>query len=106
MASKQTYECYICKKNGFSNVRVYLDSKTEDGKTIYKDENMQPHTHKQKQQTNTSSNTVTTRSHLLIQVHHIANDNKLLNCQMSILEAKIDRMVEVLGQRQQEAQWR
>lgn len=50
MASKQTYECYICKRNNFPNVRVYLDGKTEDGKTIYKNEDMSPHQHKQKQQ--------------------------------------------------------
>lgn len=37
--SKQTYPCYICRRNGFDNVRVFLDGKTEDGKTIYKDEN-------------------------------------------------------------------
>ena len=51
MASKQTYECFQCKKNGFPDVRVYLDGKTEDGKTIYKDENMAPHHHKQQSQT-------------------------------------------------------
>jgi hypothetical protein len=47
MASKQTYECYVCKRNGFTDVRVYLDGKTEDGKTIYKNEDMSPHNHKQ-----------------------------------------------------------
>lgn len=47
MASKQTYECFQCKKNGFPDVRVYLDGKTEDGKTIYKNEDMTPHQHKQ-----------------------------------------------------------
>jgi hypothetical protein len=25
MASKQTYVCYVCRKNGFDSVRVYLD---------------------------------------------------------------------------------
>ena len=49
MASKQTYECFQCKKNGFPDVRVYLDGKTEDGRTIYKDENMAPHQHKQQE---------------------------------------------------------
>jgi len=50
MASKQTYECYVCKRNGFLETRVYLDGKTEDGKTIYKNEDMSAHQHKQKQQ--------------------------------------------------------
>lgn len=47
MASKQTYECYVCKRNGFTDVRVYLDGKTEDGKTNYKNEDMSPHNYKQ-----------------------------------------------------------
>jgi hypothetical protein len=48
MASKQTYPCYVCKRNGFEDVRVYLDGKTEDGKTIYKNEDMSSHKHKTK----------------------------------------------------------
>lgn len=50
MASKQTYECYVCKRNGFADTRVYLDGKTEDGRTIYKNEDMSPHQHKRQQQ--------------------------------------------------------
>jgi hypothetical protein len=46
MASKQTYECYVCKRNGFPDTRVYLDGKTDDGKTIYKNEDMSAHSHK------------------------------------------------------------
>lgn len=49
MGSKQTYECYVCKRNGFNDIRVYLDGKTEDGKTIYKNEDMSSHQHKAKQ---------------------------------------------------------
>jgi hypothetical protein len=48
MASKQTYECFVCKKNGFPETRVYLDGKTETGQTIYKNEDMSPHIHKQR----------------------------------------------------------
>jgi hypothetical protein len=44
--SKQTYECYVCQKRGFSNVRVYLDGRDANGKTIYKNEDMSPHQHK------------------------------------------------------------
>ena len=50
MASKQTFECFVCKRNGFPETRVYLDGKTEDGKTIYKNEDMSPHQHKRQQQ--------------------------------------------------------
>jgi hypothetical protein len=32
--SKTTFECFVCKKQGF-NERVYLADKTPDGKTIY-----------------------------------------------------------------------
>jgi hypothetical protein len=41
MASKMTYECFVCKKNGFPDTRVYLDGKTED---------MSPYKHKQQGQ--------------------------------------------------------
>jgi hypothetical protein len=47
MASKQTYECFVCKKNGFPETRVYLDGKDANGKTIYKNEDLSPHQHKQ-----------------------------------------------------------
>jgi len=47
MASKQIYECYVCKRNGFPDTKVFLDGKTEDGKTIYKNPDMSPHLHKQ-----------------------------------------------------------
>lgn len=59
--SKSTYECYTCRRNGFPEIRVYLDGKTEDGKkTIYKNEDMSPHQHKVKQQTVTSTATAPT----------------------------------------------
>jgi hypothetical protein len=50
MASKQTYECYVCRSNGFENIRVYIDRKTEAGKIIFKNPDMSPHIHKQGQQ--------------------------------------------------------
>ena len=48
--SKQTYECYVCKRNNFPDVRVYLDGKDEQGRTIYKNPDMTPHVHKLQQQ--------------------------------------------------------
>lgn len=44
--AKQTYECYLYKRNGFPRSRVYLDGKTQDGRTVYKNEDMSPHQHK------------------------------------------------------------
>jgi hypothetical protein len=64
MASKQTYECYVCRRNGLENVRVYLDGKTEDGKTIYKNEDMTPHAHKLKQSINLSTGSTQESGHL------------------------------------------
>jgi hypothetical protein len=55
MASKQTYPCYVCKKAGYDNVRVYLDGRTADGKTIYKNEDMTPHVHKSSNNSSTVS---------------------------------------------------
>jgi hypothetical protein len=76
MASKQTYECYVCKRNGFADIRVYLD-----GKTIYKNEDMSPHVHKQQQQQHSqSSNTVTEPA----------------TTAMKIINAKLDSIISLL----------
>lgn len=87
MASRQTYECYVCKRNGFADVRVYLDGKTEDGKTIYKNEDLTPHQHKQAnqqsqqqgQQQQQGSTTVVTEP-----------------TSMKIINAKLDRIIALL----------
>jgi hypothetical protein len=50
MASRNSYQCFVCKKNGFADVMLFLDGKTADGKTIYKNEDMSPHVHKRQQQ--------------------------------------------------------
>lgn len=51
MTSKQIWECYTCKRNGFKNVRVYLAGRDAvNNKTIYRnEEDMSLHMHKQKQ---------------------------------------------------------
>ncbi len=92
MASRNTYECYVCKKNGFPETRVYLNGKTDDGKTIYKNVDMSPHVHKpqsmQRQQQSTQqaggggSTTVVLES-----------------TQLKILNAKLDRIVALLLER-------
>jgi hypothetical protein len=45
MASRKTYECFVCKRQGFDNVQVYLDGKDAEGKTKYLNEDMTVHTH-------------------------------------------------------------
>ena len=76
MASKQTYECYVCKRNGFTDVRVFLDGKTEDGKTVYKNPDMSPHVHKQAQGQSTTI---------------VAEPTS-----MKIINAKLDRIIALL----------
>lgn len=49
MASRKSYECFVCKRQGFEDVQVFLDGKDDQGKTIYKNEDMTPHQHKREQ---------------------------------------------------------
>lgn len=49
MASKNTFECFTCKNNGFPGVMVYLAGKDEQGKAIrLESDGITPHTHKTK----------------------------------------------------------
>ena len=91
MASKQTYECYVCKRNGHGDVRVYLDGKTDDGKTIYKNIDMSPHVHKpQQQQEKGSSNVLSTVT---------AESTSL-----KVINAKLDRIITLLTEPHQQRQ--
>ena len=89
MASKQTYECYVCKRNGFADIRVYLDGKTEDGKTIYRNEDMLPHVHKQAKQQ---------QSQPQQQSSIIVTEPTSLK----IINAKLDRIIALLLESQQQ----
>lgn len=91
MASKQTYECFVCKRNGFPDTRVYLDGKTEDGKTVYKNEDMSPHQHKQQakqqqqsQQGQAAASTIVTEP-----------------TSLKIINAKLDRIISLLESQKQ-----
>lgn len=37
MSTKKTYECFVCKNNGFPNIMVVLAGKDEHGRPIRKD---------------------------------------------------------------------
>jgi hypothetical protein len=90
MASKQTYECYVCKRNGVTDVRVCLDGKTDDGKTIYKNPDMSAHIHKQGQQPPQSqqqaSTTIVTQS---------TKEDRILNL-LADLTIKMNRVIKLL----------
>lgn len=91
MASRNTYECYVCKKNGFPETRVYLDGKDANGKTIYKNEDFSPHQHKQakqEQQTQPQPKASTT----------IVTEPTSLK----IINAKLDRIIALLESQQQQ----
>jgi hypothetical protein len=93
LASKQTYECFVCKKNGFADTRVYSDGKTEDGKTVYKNPDMSPHVHKeqqQNQQSNRSTTVVTT----------VTRDERIMTL-LSELNIKMTRVIEMLDEQGQ-----
>jgi hypothetical protein len=81
--SAVTYECYVCKRNNFIGVRVLLDGRTEDGKTIYKNPDMTPHVHKQHTQETrqiiSGSTTVVSESTML-----------------KVISAKLDRVITLL----------
>ena len=49
MASKSTYECFVCKANGFAGTLVYLAGKDDKGRAIrLEDDGVTPHQHKSK----------------------------------------------------------
>ena len=90
MASKQTYECYVCKRNGFPETRVYLDGKTEDGKNIYKNEDMSAHSHKQHQQP---------QQHPEQQID-FKSLQSALKADYGMINAKLDRLIALLNKEQ------
>jgi hypothetical protein len=48
MASKQPWECFVCKSNGFAGTMVYLAGKDEQGRAIRLEADGSPHIHKSK----------------------------------------------------------
>ena len=67
--SKQTFECFVCKKQGFTNERVYLAGKDSNGRTIYLEtDGVTAHRHKFKERTpETKPTTLATSSDIIIQ---------------------------------------
>jgi hypothetical protein len=91
MASKQTYECYVCKRNGFPDIRVFLDGKTEEGKTIYKNEDMTSHQHKTKQPEQEQQSQPQASTTIVTEPTSV-----------KIINAKLDRIIALLESQQQQ----
>ena len=89
MASKSTYECFVCKNNGFAGVQVCLAGKDDQGRAIrLESDAVTPHVHKTKvpsQQTQQPQGSMTT-------VVTEPTATKILN-------AKLDRIISLLEER-------
>jgi hypothetical protein len=99
MASRKTYECFVCKRQGFDNVQVYLDGKDADGKTKYLNEDMTVHTHQgssattqatqpQPQAQGAASTTIVTQA-------QATKEDRILNM-LNGLTIKLDRVLALL----------
>lgn len=97
MASKQTYPCFVCKKNGFPDVMVYLDGRTADGKTIYKNEDMTPHNPKQQQSHDHQQIETNLNSQPQAQQPKQQEQQKQpTELSLKLIHARIDRVIQLL----------
>lgn len=99
MASKQKYECFTCRDNGFPGVLIYLAGKNAEGKAIRVEEDGSAHVHKTKQQQEAAQ--------LPEQQSHQAQQQGLGSTtivteptSMKIINAKLDRIISMLETRQ------
>ena len=93
MASKQTYECFACKNNGFPAVMVYLSGKDPQGRAIRLEEDgITMHTHKTK---------VPSQQHQQLQQAQQQGSTTVVTepTATKILNAKLDRIISLLEQR-------
>lgn len=85
--SKQTFECLVCKKQGFDE-RVYLAGKTADGKTIYLEpDGVTAHQHKFKQRTSDVQPPIT-----------LATSADTIISKLDVIDRKLDRLLAIKGQ--------
>jgi hypothetical protein len=91
--SKQTFECFVCKNNGFSGTMVYLAGKDDRGHAIrLESDGVTPHTHKtkvpsqqQQRQQSQGSTAVVTES-----------PTTTTTTSLKIINAKLDRIIALL----------
>ena len=103
MASKQTYECYVCKRSGFPDTRVYLDGKTDDDKTIYKNPDMAPHIHKSSNNSSTvSGKTPQTNESVSREIQQ--TDTSSTNALLKIIIAELQRLIKLFEKEEQQQQ--
>ena len=93
MASKQKYECFTCRDNGFPNVLVYLAGKDSHGKAIRVEEDGSTHVHKTKQEDAPKLEKI---SNLPTGSTHQEQQHS-----MKIINAKLDRIIELLESQKQ-----
>jgi hypothetical protein len=93
MASKQPFECFVCKNNGFPAVMVYLAGKDEQGKAIRQEADGSPHQHKTKLASSSSSQQQQQQQQ---QVTTIAD----LALQIKLLHQKLDRIIDALDRQE------
>ena len=101
MASKQTYECFVCKSNGYPGVLVYLAGKDDQGRAIrLEDDGVTPHTHKTKVPSQQHQ-----QQHTQQQQQQIHQEQKTVDLllEVKLMHQKIDKILNLLSQQQQNA---
>ena len=93
MASKQKYECFRCRDNGYPSTMVYLAGKDEQGKTIYVEEDGIGHIHKIRQQQPQSRQPQSQQQQQQQQSTDSINPMPLLR----LMDAKMDRIIALLS---------
>jgi hypothetical protein len=97
MASRKTYECFVCKRQGFDNIQVYLDGKDAEGKTKYLNEDMNVHTHQGSNATTTQSQPQpqAAASTTIVTQAQATEEDRILNM-LNGLTIKLDRVLALL----------
>jgi hypothetical protein len=86
MASRRTYSCYVCQRNGL-DIQVFLDGKDEYGKTKYlESDGVTKHFHKTSKGNGEEESTTTV-------VTTAAEPTPMM---MKIINAKLDRIITLL----------
>jgi hypothetical protein len=89
MASKQTWECFVCKNNGFPGTMVYLAGKDDQGRAIrLEPDGTTPHTHKTK---------VPSQQQQSQQTQQLQQPEQIeLLLQIKLLNQKMDKVIALL----------
>ena len=99
MASRKTYECFVCKRQGFDNVQVYLDGKDAEGKTKYLNEDMTVHIHQGSSATTqaTQPQAQAAASTITVTQAQVTKEDRMI-AMLNGITIKIDRLLAILEQ--------